>query len=132
MIETIAIRNEIHAVIAAHRARSMARQLGFSIEDQVALSNTIMEVARNLSKNAGTGEVTLETIDDNGHIGIRVTAQDCGSGISDGNRTLSDGNSIDRALGPGPVSARRLSSAFEIDSAPGKGMVIRLIKWKSA
>ena len=132
MNETIAINNEVHAIVAAYRGRTMARQLGFSVIDQTALSTAIMEVARNISKYAGTGNIILEMIDENGRPGIRVTAQDCGPGIPDVSLALTDGYSTGHTLGLGLPGARRLSSAFEIDTSPGNGTTVRLVKWKSA
>ena len=51
-------------------------------------------------------------------------------GIPDINKALEDGYTTGGGLGLGLSGAKRLSNEFHIDSTPGKGTTITLIRWK--
>jgi serine/threonine-protein kinase RsbT len=62
--------------------------------------------------------------------GLRVTFADQGPGIADVPRALRDGYTTGSGLGLGLGGARRLVNEFDIDTAPGRGTRITLVKWK--
>jgi serine/threonine-protein kinase RsbT len=116
-------------VEARRSARQLGEELGFSSTDLTLLATAISEIARNIIVYAGTGEVTLRTVVANGRLGIEVVAQDSGPGIADLELAQQDGYSTGAGLGLGLPGARRLVDEFEIESAPGGGTVVRLVKW---
>lgn len=132
LMQTIPIYNDSHAIVAAYHGHQLARTLGFSLVDQTAISTAILEVARNIVKYAYGGEVTLEVIYRDDTLALFVTAKDKGPGIHDLELALTDGFSTGKSLGLGLPGARRLMSAFEIESVPGYGTTVRLQKWKQA
>ena len=76
------------------------------------------------------GEVLLELVrDGDGRRGIRVVARDEGPGIADLERALTDGYTTGGGLGLGLPGARRLVDDFEIETAPGVGTTVTLVKW---
>ena len=67
--------------------------------------------------------------DARGRRGVRVIARDEGPGIDDLERALTDGYTTGGGLGLGLPGARRLVDEFEIETAPGGGTTVTLIKW---
>ncbi len=127
---SIPIRDDTHAVVASQRAHRMAVQLGFSLVEQTSLSTAILEIARNIVKYAGRGEMVLVALTDADRVGIAVLACDDGPGIADIELALKDGFSTGRGLGLGLPGARRLMDDFDIASAQGRGTTVIMEKWK--
>lgn len=125
----VKIVDDSHAVAAAQLGRQMGARLGFSVVQQTALATAILEIARNIVKYAHGGELTLEVADDGLRQGVRVTARDSGPGIADVELAMRDGFSTGRSLGLGLPGARRLMDAFTLDSQPGCGTTVTMVKW---
>ena len=62
-------------------------------------------------------------------MGIRVSFRDQGPGISDVDRVLVGGFSTARSLGLGLSGTRRLVDEFSLDSGPGRGTRVVIVKW---
>jgi serine/threonine-protein kinase RsbT len=125
----IAIESDADVVAARQRARELAAALELSSTDQTLLATAISEVARNITHYAKRGEVLVSIVDENGRRGIRVIARDEGPGIADIERALQDGYTTGGGLGLGLPGARRLVDDFSIESAPGRGTTVTLVKW---
>jgi anti-sigma regulatory factor (Ser/Thr protein kinase) len=93
-----------------------------------ALSAT--EMATNLLKHAGSGNMLLQRIQENGSSGLRLIAVDKGPGIADITRALQDGHSTAGSMGTGLGAIRRASDIFEVYSDPGAGTMIRAEFWQ--
>jgi serine/threonine-protein kinase RsbT len=128
----IAIESDADVVTARQRARELAADLELSTTDQTLLATAISEVARNITTYAKRGEVLVSIIQDDNRRGIRVVARDDGPGIEDIDRALQDGYTTGGGLGLGLPGARRLVDDFSIDSAPGQGTTVTLVKWSRA
>jgi serine/threonine-protein kinase RsbT len=128
--ERIAIESDADVVTARQRARALAVGLDMPSTDQTLLATAISEVARNITAYAVRGEVLLELVrDGRGRRGIRVVARDEGPGIVDLERALTDGYTTGGGLGLGLPGARRLVDEFDIETAPGVGTTVTLVKW---
>jgi serine/threonine-protein kinase RsbT len=127
--ERIAIESDADVVTARQRARALAVGLEMPSTDQTLLATAISEIARNITAYAVRGEVVLEIVQDGARRGIRVVAQDEGPGIDDVEKALSDGYSTGSGLGLGLPGARRLVDEFDIQTAPGAGTRVTLVKW---
>ena len=110
----------------------MGAALGFSSTDLTLLATAISEVARNITTYAGEGEVLLRVLHDGGRAGIEVVASDQGPGITDVELAMQDGYTTGNGLGLGLPGTRRLVDEFELDTEPGSGTRIRLVKWTRA
>ncbi|NWF70819.1 MAG: anti-sigma regulatory factor [Chloroflexi bacterium] len=132
MMNQVPIREDAHAVVAAQWGRRLAVQLGFSLVEQTAISTAILEIARNIAKYAGHGQITLHTLADGACVGIEVIAADSGPGIADIALALQDGYTTGKGLGLGLPGARRLMDSFEIVSQPGAGTTITMRKWRTS
>ena len=127
--ERIAIESDADVVTARQRARALAVRLEMPTTDQTLLATAISEIARNITAYAQRGEVLIDVINDGGRRGIRVVAVDEGPGIADVERALTDGFTTGAGLGLGLPGARRLVDEFDIQTAPGEGTRVTLVKW---
>ena len=125
----IAIESDADVVTARQRARELAADLELSSTDQTLLATAISEVARNITTYAQRGEVLVSIVQDEERRGIQVIARDDGPGIEDLERALQDGYTTGGGLGLGLPGARRLVDDFSIDSSPGRGTTVTLVKW---
>jgi serine/threonine-protein kinase RsbT len=128
----VAIRTDADVVTARQEARTMAAGLGFSSTDLTLLATAISEVARNITTYAGTGEVALRVLQENGRRGIEVVASDRGPGIPNVELAMQDGYTTGNGLGLGLPGTRRLVDDFELETEVGAGTTIRLVKWARA
>jgi serine/threonine-protein kinase RsbT len=118
-------------VVAIRQAvRQRAVELGFSLVDQTKIVTAASELARNTVQHGGGGRVTIEAVEDFGRPGIRLTFQDDGPGIANVDLAMKDGFTTRGGLGLGLGGARRLSSDFSIESAPGKGTRVIITRWR--
>jgi serine/threonine-protein kinase RsbT len=127
--ERIAIESDADVVTARQRARALAVGLEMPGTDQTLLATAISEIARNITAYAVRGEVVLDVVQDGTRRGVRVVARDDGPGIEDLEKALTDGYTTGGGLGLGLPGARRLVDDFSIDSAPGQGTTVTLVKW---
>jgi len=131
--DRIAIESDADVVTARQRARAMAVELEMPSTDQTLLATAISEIARNITAYAIRGEVLLDVVRDNGgRRGVRVVARDDGPGIEDLEKALTDGYTTGGGLGLGLPGARRLVDEFDIETAPGEGTRVTLVKWTRA
>lgn len=105
-------------------AITSAGGLGFdeTAKGRVALVAT--ELATNLLKHAGTGEMVINRFADGDRAGVELLALDKGPGISDITRASEDGYSTAGSAGTGLGAIRRQADDFAIYSRPGLGTAI--------
>ena len=83
-----------------------------------------------MSQAAAGGTVTIESLEELGRRGLRLTFADNGPGIKDIELAMKDGYTTAGGLGLGLSGARRLSNDFHIDSAPGEGTRVTITRWR--
>jgi len=125
----VAIRTDADIVKARQAARELAGRLGFSATDLTVLATAVSEVARNIVRFAGTGEVAIKLVE-SPRRGVQVVAHDAGPGIPDVEQALTDGYSTYNGLGLGLPGARRLMDEFAIVSEASRGTTITMTKWR--
>jgi serine/threonine-protein kinase RsbT len=125
----ITIRSDDDVVAARREARELAASIGFEPTDLTLLATAISEVARNITAYAGSGEIVISVQNSGGRLGIAVEARDDGPGIEDVDLALRDGYSTGDGLGLGLPGARRLVDEFAIETTPGRGTVVTMVKW---
>ncbi|MGI8781205.1 MAG: ATP-binding protein [Solirubrobacteraceae bacterium] len=128
----VVIRTDADVVTARQEARTIGASLGFSSTDLTLLATAISEVARNITTYAGQGEVALRVLSEAGREGIEVVASDSGPGIADVELAMQDGYTTGNGLGLGLPGTRRLVDDFDLQTQPGVGTTIRLVKWTRA
>jgi serine/threonine-protein kinase RsbT len=111
--------------------REKAVAMRFSLVDQTKIVTAASEIARNTIIYGGGGEVQLNELQDGARVGIELVFRDQGPGIADIALALKDGYTSGNGLGLGLGGARRLCDEFSIDSHPGAGTCIKLVRWRS-
>lgn len=125
----ININNEFDIVLARQKGREVSKDLQFGGVDQARITTAISELARNIYLYAGSGQITIDVLEENGRKGIQISASDNGPGINDIRMVLQDGFSTSGGLGAGLPGVKRLMDSFDIDSMPGAGTKITIAKW---
>ncbi|HET9474860.1 MAG TPA: SpoIIE family protein phosphatase [Steroidobacteraceae bacterium] len=108
----------------ARRAAHTLANFEFDAElaGKVAIAAT--ELASNLLRHAGGGELLLQKLGSDDSSSLELLAIDRGPGMADVSRCMSDGYSTGGTQGTGLGAVRRLASEFDIYSAPGEGTVV--------
>ena len=108
----------------------MAAENGLSLVDQTKLVTAASELARNTLVHGGGGMAHVEVVKSpNGRAGVKLYFTDGGPGIPDINLALTDGWTTGNGLGLGLSGARRLVDEFELNSKPGAGTSVVVVKW---
>ncbi|KUN86453.1 ATP-binding SpoIIE family protein phosphatase [Streptomyces griseoruber] len=112
------------ARVAAEEAAALA---GLDESRTAAAALIATELATNLLKHAGGGQVLVEAVAPPTGQGsapaLQIAAVDHGPGIADVPAALVDGFSTTGSLGAGLGTCRRLADAFGLDGSPGRGTV---------
>jgi anti-sigma regulatory factor (Ser/Thr protein kinase) len=117
------------SVLAASR---VASDLGFSPSVCQTISTAVSELARNILKYAGKGEILIESITRERVTGIQITVRDQGPGIEDLEAAMSDHYSSGGTLGLGLPGVKRLMDEFDIRSSIGSGTQVVIRKWRDS
>lgn len=128
--ETIKIGTEQDVVLFRQRLKEYATKIGMSLLNQTKLITASSELVRNILVYARQGEVVIEVVSDRIQTGIRATFKDQGPGIADIKKAMQDGYSTHKSLGLGLPGAKRLVNYFDIQSKPGHGTTVTIIRWK--
>lgn len=118
-------------MLAAQRARLASRALGYSLAAQAAIDTAVLEITRNIVRYAMVGQMWLTPVCRDCRPGLCIVAEDVGPGIADIELALQDGYSTGQSLGLGLPGARRMMDCFQIESVPGQGTRVRMVKWWS-
>lgn len=128
--ESLPIRDGQDVVRVRQAVRDRAVRMGFSLIEQTKLVTAASELARNTLDHGRGGFMLLDEVNHGGRPGIRLTFKDQGPGIADIAQALRDGFTTGGGLGLGLGGAKRLMSEMDIESTPGQGTTIRVIRWK--
>ncbi|AHM62740.1 putative anti-sigma regulatory factor [Flammeovirgaceae bacterium 311] len=130
--ENLKIVTEQDVVLFRQRLKEYATKIGMSLLNQTKLITASSELVRNILVYAKQGEVTIEVVTDRIQTGIRVIFRDEGPGIADVQKAMQDGYSTskNKSLGLGLPGAKRLVNYFDIQSKPGHGTTVTIIRWK--
>jgi serine/threonine-protein kinase RsbT len=116
------------------RMRQLVREqsiaIGFGLVDQTKIVTAASELARNTLLYGGGGEVSVQPMIEGSRRGLKLVFTDQGPGIPDVDQALKDGFSTGGGLGLGLGGAKRLSNEFGIDSRPGAGTRVTIVRWK--
>lgn len=109
---------------ARRGATTLARALQFGEPDVDRVARVVTEAAANVVQHAGHGEVLLRPIALGASASLEVLALDRGPGMANVAHALQDGFSTSGSRGLGLGAIARLSTFFEMSSAPGKGTAL--------
>jgi serine/threonine-protein kinase RsbT len=126
----IIIRDEHSLTAAVLEATSFAKETGLSRVAAQQLATVTSELARNILKYAGRGQVELEALEHRGRKGVRLIVSDSGPGIEDIEQAMAEHYSTGGTLGLGLSGAKRMMDHFTITSQPGQGTRVEAVKWQ--
>ena len=128
--ETVPIANSSDVVVVRQRVRAWALELKLSLVDQTKIVTAASELGRNTLEHGGGGSMEMSLVENGVKRGIRLCFSDHGPGIPDLDLALKDGFTSGGGLGLGLGGSKRLMHEFEIESKPGSGTTITVIRWK--
>jgi serine/threonine-protein kinase RsbT len=129
--EKMSVAREQDVVPCRNRIKEYAVKIGMGLVNQTKLVTAASELLRNLLRYGGGGVVLIEVVSKGRDSGIRTTFSDNGPGIADLPAAMKDGYTTGKSLGLGLPGAKRLVSEFDIQSSPGKGTTVIILKWKN-
>jgi serine/threonine-protein kinase RsbT len=129
-MDELPIRSGDDVVRVRQRVRTAAADGGLSLVDQTKVITAASELARNTLIHGGGGTARVElVVAGNGRKGVKIGFTDDGPGIPDIDKALTDGWTSGSGLGLGLSGARRLVDEFELNSQPGSGTTVVVVKW---
>jgi len=129
-LTTISLRKSEDLVRMRQIVREHAVAQGFSLVEQTKIVTAASELARNTLDHGGGGEVQVAVVSNGARKGLQLTFSDEGPGIADIELAMKDGYTSAHGLGLGLGGARRLSNEFKIDSRPGEGTRVTIVRWR--
>lgn len=127
---TLTIASDGDVVRGRQAVRDLAVAAKLSLVDQTKLVTATSELARNTLVYGGGGTLRAAIRLDGARPGVQVEFVDEGPGIPDLDLALTDGWTSGSGMGLGLSGAKRLVEEFEVDSEPGRGTRVRIVKWK--
>src|SRR5918994_3028341 len=131
----IYVRREADIIKVRERVRRLAREMGFDPTTQIKITTAVSELTRNIYEHAKSCAITLAVAERGAAaIGIQITARDDGPGIEEARlRAITRGTyRSPSGLGVGLAGTRRLMDEFDIQSKPGEGTRVTVVKWLPA
>ncbi len=125
----IPLRDEAGPAWSVMGARKAATAIGFDEVLCQMIATAVSELANNIIKYAGSGEIFIDRIDDGKRMGIQVVARDRGPGIENIQQAMADHYSSGKTLGLGLPGVNRMMDELEITSEPGQGTTVTVRKW---
>lgn len=128
--ETLPLKNSNDVVLARQKVRLWATEMRFTLVDQTKLVTAASELARNTLDHGKGGAMTIEQVAMGPRPGLKLIFEDQGPGIPDIELALKDGFTSGNGMGLGLGGSKRLVNEFSIDSTPGKGTRVTVVRWK--
>jgi serine/threonine-protein kinase RsbT len=123
------IRSEMDASRTVLESTLYCREAGFDETPSCLIATAVSELARNILKFAGAGEIRLRRVKRMGARGIEIEAVDSGPGIADCEAAMQDHFSSAGTLGLGLPGVKRMMDDFSLESTLGEGTRVRARKW---
>jgi serine/threonine-protein kinase RsbT len=125
----IPVRDETGIAWSVMEARKVAMAIGFDEVNCQMIATAVSELANNIVKYAGRGEIIMARIVARSQAGMEVIARDGGPGIEDIQKAMADHYSTGDTLGLGLPGVKRMMDEFELASEPGKRTTVTIRKW---
>lgn len=123
------IESEEDLVNIREFGRRLAEEIGFDGNNRTLIATALSEVCRNVLEYAGSGEVSIDSVNNDSHTGIIVVVSDSGPGIQDVDKAMQEGYSTGKGMGIGLPGARRIMDEFDLESDIGGGTTVTMRKW---
>jgi serine/threonine-protein kinase RsbT len=127
---TLPLKSDEDVVAIRRVVREGGTEIKLSLVDLTKLVTAASELARNTIKYGGGGEVHVAKLQHGAETGFCMSFVDHGPGIEDIALAMQDGYTSGGGLGLGLGGTKRLVDEFDIQSQPGNGTTVTIIKWK--
>jgi serine/threonine-protein kinase RsbT len=128
--ETLPLKTSSDVVLARQKVRQWSIELHFTLVDQTKLVTAASELARNALDHGKGGRMCIEQVSAGSRVGLKLVFEDEGPGIADIETALKDGFTTGSGMGLGLGGSKRLVNEFSIESTPGKGTQVTVVRWK--
>jgi serine/threonine-protein kinase RsbT len=128
--EKLPILTSSDVVLARQKVRQWALEMNPTLVDQTKLVTAASELARNALEHGKGGHMVIEKVVNSTKDGLKLVFEDQGPGIPDIETALRDGFTSGGGMGLGLGGSKRLVNDFNIESEPGKGTRITVVRWK--
>lgn len=128
--ETLALKTGEDVVRLRQKVRERAVAVGFTLVEQTKVVTAASELGRNTIQYGGGGQARISVVLNGTRRGLSLEFSDQGPGIPDIPLALTDGYTSGGGLGLGLSGAKRLSDEFELESQPGQGTRVTIVRWK--
>ena len=112
-------------------ATELARALALGDTDAGRVAIVVTEIATNLVKHAGEGELLLHGLRSGAAAGVGIVALDRGPGIDRVGEALRDGYSTGGTSGTGLGAISRVATRFEVYSEKSRGTAVLSQVWSA-
>jgi signal transduction histidine kinase/DNA-binding response OmpR family regulator len=123
----ISLESETDIVLVRKRTRQIAELVGFEAQDQTRITTAVSEIARNAFEYGGGGRIEF-SLSGKRPDSLEIVVSDEGPGIAELDRILAGMHRSATGMGIGLTGARRLVDGFAVESRPGAGTTVRLLK----
>ncbi|MDA7416416.1 anti-sigma regulatory factor [Xenophilus arseniciresistens] len=127
---TLPLQSEQHIVLCRQTVRGLCQSLKFSLVEQTKMITAASELSRNTLIHGGGGRMHWALLSQGLRQGLQLRFEDEGPGIADVALAMSDGFTSGGGMGLGLPGSKRLVSEFELQSEPGRGTCVSIVKWK--
>ncbi|CAM3370558.1 ATP-binding protein [Marinicrinis lubricantis] len=122
------IRSENDILISLRCAGKLMREFEFNEIERQKVLVSISELTRNVLFHSGTDGLFICEAEDTL---LRITVSDRGRGIADHEQVLQGKkNENSKGLGLGLIGVKRLMDEFHINTSPGEGTTVTVIKYR--
>lgn len=118
--------------VARRNALVLASEARFAETETGKVGIIVTELATNLVKHAGGGEMLVRIMERHGTPGVEIIALDKGQGIPDLQRSLEDGFSTSGTQGTGLGAIRRQADFFDVYTLPNVGTCVLAHVWSKS
>lgn len=126
----ILVRDDNGVAWSVLEARKLAKTIGYDEHIGQMIATAVSELAYNIVKYAGRGEILMGQITAGSRVGLEVIARDKGPGIEDTQQAMADHFSSGGTLGLGLPGVKRMMDEFDLASQPGQGTTVTIRKWR--
>ena len=124
MMIRVAVTESSAVAEARRQAGALAQSQGFPENDEGRVKLVVTELATNIVKHGGGGDILVGSFEEPGAAGIHILALDSGPGITRLQEALADGYSTAGTAGGGLGAIVRQSEFAEVASWPGLGTAV--------
>jgi anti-sigma regulatory factor (Ser/Thr protein kinase) len=128
-LSRVSVADQSYVSAARRAAVGLAERLGYTETAAGNVAIIATELATNLVKHAGGGEIIARALEDSSSVVLEILALDQGGGMSNVAECMRDGYSTAGSSGTGLGALTRLSGKFDFYTQPGRGTVASVRIW---